>query len=105
MKVQDIKIYPHFLLHPPRARKMDRKEWTYLRSGLAEFDIVVNLQGYLIDGYCGYLLAKKFELTDVPVTVQTDKYLSDLTEWTGNNKRDKGRGISHKHRNINLQAI
>ena len=70
MKVQDIKIYPHFLLHPPRARKMDRKRWTYLRSGLTEFDIVVD-EGYLIDGYCGYLLAKKFELTDVPVTVRS----------------------------------
>lgn len=67
MRIEDIKILPCYLAHPPRTEKIEQKEWQYLKSGMLEADIVVDIQGTLIDGYCWYLLAKKYELTCVPV--------------------------------------
>lgn len=67
IKINDIKIYPCFAAHSPRAEKMGQKEWLYAGSGMSEFDIVLDSNNYLIDGYCGYLIAKGNELTRIPV--------------------------------------
>ncbi|EET58117.1 hypothetical protein BRYFOR_09935 [Marvinbryantia formatexigens DSM 14469] len=67
MKIGEVKIYPCFAENPPRTGKYEEKSWQYARNGLAESDIVLDSQGYLIDGYCWYLLALEHELTHVPV--------------------------------------
>lgn len=67
MRINDIMIYPCFAAHPPKPGKVERKEWQYAKSGLAEADIVLDGNNYLIDGYIWYLLAKSCGLTHVPV--------------------------------------
>lgn len=67
MDIDRINIMPCFSAHSPKPEKMERKEWQYLESGMTESDIVLDGAGTLIDGYCWYLLAKKYELTHVPV--------------------------------------
>ena len=67
MRIDEIKIYPCFAAHPPKPVKVERKEWQYAKSGLAEADIVLDGNNHLIDGYIWYLLAKSYGLTHVPV--------------------------------------
>lgn len=67
MKINDIKIYPCFAANSPKAEKMEQKEWLYAESGMGEFDIVLDSGNYLIDGYCGYLIAQSKGLTHIPV--------------------------------------
>jgi len=66
MQIENIKIYPCFKEHPPSPEKMSRKEWLYAESGFSGFDIILNKDNYLIDGYCGYLIAKANGLTHIP---------------------------------------
>ena len=37
---------------------------------MKDLDIIVSRDGYLIDGYCAWLIAKKMELTHVPVKTE-----------------------------------
>lgn len=67
MMIDEIKIYPCFEKHPPKAEKYEIKSWQYARSGLEEFDIVLDSQNYLIDGYCGYLLALEHGLSHISI--------------------------------------
>ena len=67
VNIDDIKIYPCFASSTPRAKKVERKEWQYSQSGMSEFDIVLDRNNYLIDGYIGYLIAKENGLTHIPV--------------------------------------
>ena len=73
MALSEIRIYPHFIAHPPKAGKLERKKWQYAESGLRELDIVINGKGYLIDGYCAYLIAVEYGLTHIPVIVARTK--------------------------------
>ncbi|GFI11894.1 hypothetical protein IMSAGC007_04372 [Lachnospiraceae bacterium] len=67
INIDDIKIYPCFASSTPRSKKVERKEWQYSQSGMSEFDIVLDRNNYLIDGYIGYLIAKENGLTHIPV--------------------------------------
>ncbi|MBS6396491.1 MAG: hypothetical protein KH452_05010 [Clostridiales bacterium] len=67
MKVENIKIYPCFAAHPPKAEKMEQKEWDYAQYGLENANIVLDSQNYLIDGYTYYLIARNYGLTSVPI--------------------------------------
>lgn len=67
MKVDDIKIYPCFADTPPEAGKLEQKEEYFQRTGDFESEIVLDVEGKLIDGYTSYLLAKKYGLESVPV--------------------------------------
>ncbi len=67
VKIEDIRIYPCFAVHEPKPEKMEHKEWLYAESGLQKFSIILDHNNYLVDGYCGYLLAKRYGLTHVPV--------------------------------------
>ena len=67
INIDDIKIHPCFASSTPRAKKMEQKEWQYSKSGMSEFDIVLDRNNYLIDGYIGYLIAKENGLTHIPV--------------------------------------
>ena len=67
MRLEDIKVYPCYEEHPPKSDKLEVKREQYLQTGLQEFDIVLDSRGHLIDGYCGFLLAKEYGLTVIPV--------------------------------------
>lgn len=57
-KLSNIKIKDSFIKHPPKKKKMDYKISHYLITGEFEQPIVINKEGYLIDGYTTYLICK-----------------------------------------------
>ena len=67
MKIDDIKIYPCFAAHSPKAEKMAQKEQYFAETGLLQSQIILDGNGYLIDGFTSYLLAKKYGIRTVPV--------------------------------------
>lgn len=58
-KLSNIKIQESFKQHPPAEWKMNYKVYYYLIHGKFEQPIVINKDGYLIDGYTTYLICKK----------------------------------------------
>ena len=67
MKIEDIKIYPHFSAHEPKLEKMERKEQYFTETGLLQSQIILDSRGNLIDGYTSYLLARAHGIQRVPV--------------------------------------
>ena len=67
MKINKIKIYDSFIEKAPGDRKMARR-WRYYReTGELYVPIVINKEGYLVDGYTSYIIAmadglKKYEV-------------------------------------------
>lgn len=57
-KLSNIKIKDSFIEHPPREETMNYKISYYLITGKFEQPIVINKEGYLIDGYTTYLICK-----------------------------------------------
>lgn len=57
-KLSNIKIKSSFIEHRPKKKKMDYKISYYLITGKFEQPIVINKEGYLIDGYTTYLICK-----------------------------------------------
>lgn len=56
--LKDIKIKEDFKRTPPNKYKMKRK-WSYYRkTGSLQSDVVIDRNGYLIDGYTSYLIAE-----------------------------------------------
>ena len=69
-KLRNIKIQESFKQHPPREWKMAYKVYFYLRTKKFEQPIVINKQGYLVDGYTTYLICKKMNRRFVRVKVE-----------------------------------
>lgn len=67
MKIDDIKIYPCFAAHSPKAEKMAQKEQYFAETGLLQSQIILDGNGYLIDGFTSYLMAKERGIQIVPV--------------------------------------
>lgn len=67
MKIDDIKIYPCFAAHSLKAEKMAQKEQYFTETGLLQSQIILDGNGYLIDGFTSYLLAKEHGIQIVPV--------------------------------------
>ena len=67
MKINDIKIYPCFESHSPKAEKMEQKEQYFAETGLLQSQIILDGNGYLINGFTSYLLAKEHGIQIVPV--------------------------------------
>ncbi len=67
MRIDNIKIFPCFAEHPPKAEKMERKEQYFTETGLLQSQIILDGRGNLIDGYTSYLLAKAHGIQSVPV--------------------------------------
>ena len=65
MLVSDIKIFPTFV--QPSDRKMERRRRYFKKHRDFQVDIVVDGEGYLLDGFTSYLLAKEYRIVDVPV--------------------------------------
>ena len=66
----EIKVDPCCKNHVPKPEELEKTEEQYCKSGMKDLDIIVNRNGYLIDGYCAFLIAKKMELTHVPVKTE-----------------------------------
>ena len=62
-----IKIYPCFAAHSPKAERMEQKEQYFTETGLLQSQIILDGNGYLIDGFTSYLLAKEHGIQVVPV--------------------------------------
>ena len=58
-KIENIKIQEEFKKHPPRTNKMRAREVYYLRYEKFQQAIILDKNGYLIDGYTSYLVAKE----------------------------------------------
>jgi len=67
MRIEDIKIFPCFAEHPPKAEKMEQKEQYFEETGALQSQIVLDGTGSLIDGYTSYLLAVKHGIQSVPI--------------------------------------
>ena len=67
MKIDDIKIYPCFESHSPKAEKMEQKEQYFAETGLLQSQVILDRNGYLINGFTSYLLAKRHGIQIVPV--------------------------------------
>ena len=67
MLLKDIEIYPCFWETPPSPGKMAEKRQYFGENGTFQSDIVLDEDGYLIDGFTSYLLAKEGGITDVPI--------------------------------------
>lgn len=67
MRIEDIKIYPCFAAHPPKAEKLQQKEQYFTETGLLQSQIILDSRGNLIDGYTSYLIAKAQGIESVSV--------------------------------------
>lgn len=66
MKVDDIKIYPCFSAQEPSPEKMQQKEQYFQETGRLQSTVILDSQGYLIDGYTSFLLARAHGIQCVP---------------------------------------
>ena len=60
-RLSSIKIPESFKQHPPREWKMAYKVYFYLTTRKFEQPIVINKEGYLVDGYTTYLICKQMK--------------------------------------------
>lgn len=73
LKLEDIKIKEDFKRTQPNNYKMKAK-WNYYRkTGSLESDIVIDENGYLIDGYTSYLIAEADSIKKLDVIVKNNK--------------------------------
>lgn len=64
--IKDIVITYNFQLTSPNPKKFKRKLHDFKKSGiLARIEINKNFE--LVDGYCFYLICKKYDIGKVPV--------------------------------------
>lgn len=64
--IYEIKIKEEFLATPPKYEKYRKKEKAFVEYGELE-KIVIDRNYELIDGYCSYLICKKYNIGKVPV--------------------------------------
>lgn len=70
VNIKDIKISPKFKEHKPKKKKLKEKRLYYRVYNKFEQPIILNEEGYLIDGYTTYLLAKEFNEKQIKVKIQ-----------------------------------
>ena len=63
----EVKIYPCFAAHSPKAEKMEQKERYFEETGALQSQIILDSRGNLIDGYTSYLIAKAHGIQCVPI--------------------------------------
>ena len=66
LSISDIDITYDFQLSSPRIAKFKRKEREFLKYGTLG-KIILNQNFELVDGYCSYLICKKYGMDKVPV--------------------------------------
>ena len=66
LSISDIDITYDFQLSSPRIAKFTRKEREFLKNGTLG-KIILNHNFELVDGYCSYLICKKYGIDKIPV--------------------------------------
>lgn len=59
MDMAKIRVLPSFAACPPRAEKLDRKRAYYEQNGHYDRKLLVDRNGWLVDGYATYLIMKE----------------------------------------------
>lgn len=60
IKLSDVKISNMFKNSPPNERKMNRIRHNYIKYGVQDKPIVLDKDGFLVDGYARYLVLREF---------------------------------------------
>ncbi len=60
IKLSDVKISNMFKNSPPNEKKMNRIRHNYIKYGVQDKPIVLDKNGFLIDGYARYLILQEF---------------------------------------------
>lgn len=66
LSISDIDITYDFQLSSPRIAKFTRKEREFIKNGTLG-KIILNHNFELVDGYCSYLICKKYGIDKIPV--------------------------------------
>ena len=64
--ITDVIITYDFQLSSPRITKFTLKEREFLKNGILG-KIILNQNFELVDGYCSYLICKKYGIDKIPV--------------------------------------
>lgn len=64
--IGDVDITYDFQLSSPRIAKFNWKEREFLQNGILG-KIILNQNFELVDGYCSYLICKKYGMDKIPV--------------------------------------
>lgn len=67
MNIEDIKISDQFLASHPSSEKMERVEKYWLLTNHQDKPIILDKNGYLVDGYTRYLIMKRNGATQVRI--------------------------------------
>ena len=90
MKMSDIKIQDNFKISIPSNRKLQKCREYFKKHGTIDREIVLNKNGYLIDGYIGYLVLLENGIEDVEVVYINENYVNKTVYvfgcHSGNNK-------------------
>lgn len=76
MKISDIKIRENFKSSTPSDAKLQECREYFKRHGTIDRDIVVNNNGYLLDGYIGYLVLMENGVEEVSVVSANQDYVN-----------------------------
>lgn len=76
MKISDIKIQENFKTATPSDRKLRECREYFKKHGTIDREIVVNKNGYLLDGYIGYLVLMENGVEDVEVVSTNQSYVN-----------------------------
>lgn len=77
VNIKDINITDKFKATMPGVQKFRDKYYYFKHTGRFANDIVLDEQGNLVDGYCSYLLAKAFDITEIEVIVRENEYTEE----------------------------
>lgn len=66
ISINDVIITYDFQLHSPHMSKFKSKEAMFTKDGTLG-KIILNNNYELVDGYCSYLICKKYDMDKIPV--------------------------------------
>lgn len=70
MKLNNVKISKGFAEHFPSTEKLNECHNYFRKHGYLDRQIVVDENGYLIDGYIGYIIVRAQGLNEYPVATK-----------------------------------
>lgn len=78
INIEDIVIQDSFKSFPPSTHKIAKCYGCYRKNKVFDRDIIINKDNVLTDGYVAYLVAKMFDIKQVPI-VAFDSELQELS--------------------------
>lgn len=107
MRIEDIKIKDSFKHTYPSDAKLNACREYFKQHGTIDRQIVVNKNGYLVDGYIGYLVLCENGVNEVTVScvnhVRTEKDVYVFGRHSGNGKEYIWR-LSNRARNRHISV-